>query len=510
MSAKKGRSKSRAEQIAELEDPTPKEFDPEDQSDGARDSDSEGPSDSDNADAGREHYEAVSESKLRQPAQVELGREYAGSRVSRQDLNGYDSSEHESTEGVDSDEDSGSNGAENEEDDDENDDDDESGDSEMGGMESDEGDNSGSDMSDEDEMEEDTKKKSKTQPKNTVDNDREELRRLMATGDKMVTASISQAAKADATKGIAVKQQRLAFDALLNTRIKLQRGVTALNSELAELSAPSDQNEELIKSAETAALSLWNTLGDLRQTLADHYAAGSANPKKRKRPAPATTSTSSADIWNQMCELEAQSLSHRRGVLDKWSRKVRGARSSTLSNNSRGKLLNTGSDEQSMTSVLEAYVAKESKDDKASAPTDRAPLGVYEDTAFYQSLLRDLVEQRMSASTNGGAVLDSIPTQLPRSGSTDAISGMRKDKVKRAVDTKASKGRKMKYTVHEKLQNFMAPEDRGTWSNRARDEFFASLLGRSVGNVLGEDEESGDDGESADDDAEGGLKLFRS
>lgn len=164
-----------------------------------------------------------------------------------------------------------------------------------------------------------------------------------------------------------------------------------------------------------------------------------------------------------------------------------------------------------MTAVLETYVAKESRSDKPPASTTEPGTGIgYDDTAFYQSLLRDLVEQRMAASTNGGVILDSISTQLPRSGTTNLITGMRKDKVKRTVDTKASKGRKMKYNVHEKLQNFMAPEDRGSWSNRARDEFFASLLGRSLGNVLGEDEGSDNDGESVDDGVEGALRLFRS
>ena len=95
---------------------------------------------------------------------------------------------------------------------------------------------------------------------------------------------------------------------------------------------------------------------------------------------------------------------------------------------------------------------------------------------------------------------------------------MRDFKVKKVVDTKASKGRKMRYTVHEKLQNFMAAEDRGGWGERQRGELFASLLGRRV--VLGEGE--GDDAEegrgdkemdgdvdgNGDGKEEGGLRLF--
>ena len=111
------------------------------------------------------------------------------------------------------------------------------------------------------------------------------------------------------------------------------------------------------------------------------------------------------------------------------------------------------------------------------------------------------------AVTNG---IDALHLQL----STHKASGMRKDKVQKVVDTKASKGRKLRYNVQEKLQNFMSPEDRGTWSARAREEFFASLLGRTASGLLGEDD--GPEGMS-DEDSEGlgfdggdsALKLFR-
>ena len=82
----------------------------------------------------------------------------------------------------------------------------------------------------------------------------------------------------------------------------------------------------------------------------------------------------------------------------------------------------------------------------------------------------------------------------------------RSTRVRKRVDTKASKGRKMRYTVHEKLMNFMAPEDRGTWGDRQRVELFAGLLGRRV--RMGEG--SGDEeGEGREEEGEGGLMLFR-
>ena len=45
------------------------------------------------------------------------------------------------------------------------------------------------------------------------------------------------------------------------------------------------------------------------------------------------------------------------------------------------------------------------------------------------------------------------------------------------VDTKASKGRKMRYTVHEKLRDFMVRDDRSTWGEKQVTELFGGLLG---------------------------------
>lgn len=353
--------------------------------------------------------------------------------------------------------------------------------------------------------------------------DREELRRLMATDQKTIAATISQAAKADAVKGKAVKEQRATFDALLNTRIKLQKGLTAINdiSRIAG-SEDKDQNEEVdddtssnseaIKSAESAALALWSTLEDLRSALAD--AQSKDQTKKRKRSS-VTTTTSSASLWDRMTDLETESRPHRRSVLDKWSLKVRGAPSSLP--NARGKLLGSASGQQSITAVLDAHVATEVGDRSSKRLRHASSAGsnaaentepIYDDTIFYQTLLRELVEQRMSSSevmTGGLDSLQQLPSRLP----IHPVTGMRNDKVKRDIDTRASKGRKMKFNVHEKLQNFMTPEDRGSWTVRARDEFFASLLGRSASGLLGEGDGDSDNDESDVDREEGGLKLFR-
>ena len=379
---------------------------------------------------------------------------------------------------------------------------------------------------DESEEEENAAKRSSKGSKQSgtgsASNDREELRRLMASDQKTIAATISQAAKADAAKGEAVKSQRTTFDALLNTRIKLQKALGAVN-EMSALTVggekdaatsvddSSEGNADAIKSAESAALTLWSTIEELRTALAEAHSKDGS--KKRKRPSPITSETKSDLIWERMAELESESLVHRRANLDKWSSKVRGSSSSLP--NARGKLLGSASGQQTITAVLDAHVATElgdrsSKRSRVSNGADSAsaPEPVYDDTVFYQSLLRDLVEQRMSSSdamTGGMDTLHQLPSRLP----IHPVTGMRNDKVKRDVDTRASKGRKMRFNVHEKLQNFMAPEDRGAWTLRAREEFFASLLGRTASGLLGEGDDSGSDEESDNDREEGGLRLFR-
>lgn len=401
----------------------------------------------------------------------------------------------------------GSDGLEGSEDESEN-----SFDEEMGSGSQDE---QGSEEDDEDEDEDEDDEDEK--PRNTKSNDREELRQLMATDQKTIASSISQAAKADATKGRAVKQQRSTFDALLNTRIKLQKGLTAVNQLSVATKDSDDVDSEAVKSAESAALALWSTLEDLRYALAD---AQSGESKKRKRPSPASAATSTDSLWKRMTELESESVNNRRTVLDKWSTKVRGSGTNSLPN-ARGKLLGTGtSGQQTITAVLDAQLASEASDRSAkrarNANGTNGTSGddhglIYDDTVFYQTLLRELVEQRMSSDsiTNG---LDTLHIQLPSKLSLHPVTGMRNDKNRRQnVDSRATKGRKMRYDVHEKLQNFMAPEDRGTWTTRARDEFFASLLGRTASGLLGEgdDEDASAGEESGDDREEIGLRLFR-
>lgn len=335
---------------------------------------------------------------------------------------------------------------------------------------------------------------------------RAELRKIMGEEQKTIIATISQVAQVDADKGNAVKEQRHTFDSLLSVRMVLQKALIATNSMAA---VEDKESAEIInqpyEAAEQAAIKLWNTLDGLRHELlkaTSGYKAG----QKRKRDIELSTSSTAA--WERMQATEVSVIDNRQATLEKWSAKVRGAASLPISQK-----LNPTVAQQSITSLLQDqlansdYLVKRTKMPRSCAPVQRnqkvtEDADIYDDGNFYQMLLKELVDQRriesFTAPVNGGDT-----------GKEMQWTAVKEAKPRKNVDTKASKGRKMRFTVHEKLQNFMAPEDRGSWEPEAIDRFFGTLLGQKM--TLGEDEAS-DDGEGENDISpeDAGLMLFRS
>jgi protein AATF/BFR2 len=350
------------------------------------------------------------------------------------------------------------------------------------------------DMSDEDEEDDDDDEQEVE--------DKTELRKMMAEEQKTVAASLSQAAKADAEKGRAVKTQRTTFDSLLNTRIKLQKALIGTNtlSGVISSSAPQEDTQDAFLAAETAAFTLWSTLNSLRETL-----ESSRTGHKRKH-ATYTLDTPTSDLWTHMRSQELSATSTRVSILEKWNQKARGASAITPKN----KLNNSASANQSIVDVLQEQLHGDRLTKRARTPRSCAPLqlaaastssepsSIYDDADFYGLLLQSLLEQRSADSI---AASSSISLSLPT-----GFQMRREAKTKKVIDTKASKGRKMRYTVHEKLQNFTAPEDRGTWGERAADELFGSLFGARMGLGEEEDVEVEEEGEEE----EAGLMMFRS
>ncbi|WAO86487.1 Protein BFR2 [Fusarium falciforme] len=551
------KAKGRAKQFEDLDEHITKDYDPEanvDVSEHGSDSES-----SENENAGTEHYVSVGKSKLRQKEGVSLGPKYQGSRVSRAALEQESESDDEGDEDEDEDDEAFDDPetADLERDEAEANDSEISSDNALGESDeerfqdftfrgsskpkkpvskskrataadfmssSDEGGEGGADVDeDEDEMsgvelegsdseeddmddgldalvdgagdsddeseeddEEDEEDEDASDDEEESDDDEKEKK---AKSVKPVMAAFSN--RTDVNKGLAIREQRKVYDGLLNLRIRLQKALIAANTFAAIEDSPEPESEPY-EAAEEAAIKLLNTISSLK----DNFGSSRAGDK-RKRELDASMTTQ--EIWEQMQAEEERAVKVREAGLDKWSRKVQSVDTTRDGLKSRKDTLVTALREQLLNP--DNRLAKRSRVPRSCAPAQAAKGvtqddDIYDDADFYQVLLKELVDQRTvdGSSASAGAV----PTVM--------LTAAKEVKTRKNVDRKASKGRKMRFTVHEKLQNFMAPEDRRAWEQEAIDRFFGTLFGRKM--ELNEDESDDDDMEV--DAEEAGLRLFRS
>lgn len=536
------------------------DHDPE--ADGAADQNSN-VSDSDDSEAenvGTEHYVTVGKSKLREKEPAALGPHYRGSRVSRdalEDSGSEEDSEADDDDEAEDDEDGGhyadpdlvdleadeAEASDSEIDSDnalgesdaerlkdftfrgsakprstkgrrasaadymssEDDDEDEGG-ADLSAEEDDEDDDSDEDMEDglddlvnggasgSDDIEEDEDSESDNSDEVDENEDEKKLSNGKSSKTNGDTNKNQSTGNAETQKGLAIQQQRKTYDGLLNMRIRLQKALVAANT-FSTLSADADDNAEPYTAAEEAAVNLLNTMSSLRNSFKPSGGAGS----KRKREF--DTSTSSGDIWADMESAESQFSKQRKELLEKWSRKTQGGASKAADARMSAK-----GGRKPLTSALrdqlndpEGRLIKRTKVPRSCAPTQAAQRvpeddAIYDDADFYQMLLKELVDQRTVESSS-----------TPALGPTVMLSAAKDAKTRRDVDRKASKGRKMRFTVHEKLQNFMAPEDRRNWEPAAIDRLFGTLFGQKLG--LNEDDEMQSDEDDAEVDVSG-LRLF--
>lgn len=357
---------------------------------------------------------------------------------------------------------------------------------------SDEGSEDDESSEDEDEEDEDVEMDD-ARPKDN----KTSLREMMQEGEKPALNIISKAAKEDAEKGAAIRKQRRTYDSLLNLRIRLQKGLVATNS-FTEATEADDADKEPYEAAEEAAIKLWNAIDGFRASLLPEPKAG----EKRKRDV--ATSTSTEELWEEMQATEERAIAKRKQVLEKWSTKAKN-KTTVVNNNTRQ--LGTAKGSESLVSVLEDQMMLNSDRwvKRTQVPRSCAPVQVakkvtedptiYDDADFYQMLLKELVDQRTNDSGTTGN--DNVPTVR--------WTAIKEAKTRKQVDRRASKGRKLRFTVHEKLQNFMAPEDRRSWEDEAIDRLFGTLFGQRM--QLKEDVSDEEDNDLAAE--EEGLKLFR-
>ncbi|KAI8322200.1 TRAUB-domain-containing protein [Martensiomyces pterosporus] len=366
---------------------------------------------------------------------------------------------------------------------------------------------------------------------------REEIRKL-EEGEKALLKSITQTARSDVEKGQHVLNQTRLWEGALDARIRVQKLVTAadelprfdLFTDLVEArfeesgaDVGSDGEDEdsreansLEKAREAVGL-LLSSLVDLRNTLAEQNPTvrksqeivGARN-SKRKAPRSAGDEDDDGDVattWMELEELRDEFRPYRDESLEKWSNKVQ--TSTGVSTSKKFKAVNQGIlhqinqtlagkerlIERTQLKRAEYSIIGKPSAEKESADETRSTsvavdahlkdhdAEIFDDTDFYQQLLRELIESRMVDTNDPTASL----------GVRWAAVKQQSRNKKRNVDTKASKGRKIRYHVMEKLQNFMPPIPAGTWHEDMTNELFSSLLGNRVPkSILDEEMDEGD------------------
>ncbi|KAH9176021.1 apoptosis-antagonizing transcription factor [Lactarius sanguifluus] len=328
----------------------------------------------------------------------------------------------------------------------------------------------------------------KDAPKNANEND--------------LSNTIRQRRDEDKRKGRAVSKQLSLWDSLLDARIRLQKSVIASNRLPPPTQISDIMSDRRCLEARHVLLGEALALNRELSTLRDELTKEDREVQWKRRRVEdgieegrryAVPEIDNVDRdWDALIReasedaagLEHAYHPHLTRTLAKWSTKVAAVAPSALLPASRKKFSQAGSVksvgaqiEQVLQSDWPALVSRtQLRRSKGSRVTSKRGLAfnddedeevedaeVFDDTDFYQQLLRDVIDAK------GG-----------NARRVDWMASQRQKKSRKHVDTKASKGRKLRYEVHEKIQNFMVPVPvaAGGWHEAQIDELFGSLLGK--------------------------------
>lgn len=154
---------------------------------------------------------------------------------------------------------------------------------------------------------------------------------------------------------------------------------------------------------------------------------------------------------------------HMLPILEKWSSKIQAA-SLQVGKQGTSKFLQSskagaGGVVEAIEAGLDARVSSLSNLADNQKESEKTLLEAEEHS--YRQLLREIIESRGSGTS-----------------SSDLNHLRREKKKKREAERGASKGRKIRYTVHEKAANFVVPIPlSGGWEEGQVDELFSSLFG---------------------------------
>ncbi|EHN03024.1 Bfr2p [Saccharomyces cerevisiae x Saccharomyces kudriavzevii VIN7] len=392
--------------------------------------------------------------------------------------------------------------------------------------------------SDDEQAEDEEKSDSDGDEMEEAQQKRNALSKLVQQETKQAINKLSQSVQKDASKGYSILQQTKLFDNIIDLRIKLQKAVIAANR--LPLTTESWKEARMDNSRETKHLlreneklfnKLFNQLINFRIKfqIGDHIAQSEEKAKHK-----ISNKRSVKELYKETDTLDSELKEYRNAVLNKWSTKVSSASGNSALSSNKFKAINLSADVQVENQLsdmsrlmkrtklnrrniaplyfqkdwasgklpeLASSNAKEEEeediddnllDDGLDIPKNYDPRRkdnnaidtienpyVFDDEDFYRVLLNDLIDKKISNAHNSESAAITITSAGSRSN----------NKLKKNIDTKASKGRKLNYSIQDPIANYEAPIISGyKWSDDQIDEFFAGLLGQRVNFNENEDE----------------------
>ena len=317
-----------------------------------------------------------------------------------------------------------------------------------------------------DEEEDGEEEEMDEEEENSEDTDDEEIKSDngdMLTGDTSVNDdNIVKVGETDSSysKGLAVVSQLATWDKLLEQRILMQKMLTKVNTfpqDLEEFMEPDDtEHKDLVWQASKSLMKLAQKSVQLKNCLeskgVDEYEVVGTGMEEMEK-------------WLEDTAKAAEK--ERRENIVRWSDRTQkvGAMGSMNTPaleqidqimNNVPRLVKRTRVRRVDCSMLGGKKAKEGEE-----------VNMFDDSDFYHHLLRELIEKKTAATSDSAEVgRQWLQIQKLRS------------KLKKKVDTRASKGRKVRYDIHTKLVNFMAPVNQpDQMTDSAQNELFSSLFG---------------------------------
>ncbi|XP_017041421.1 protein Aatf [Drosophila ficusphila] len=280
--------------------------------------------------------------------------------------------------------------------------------------------------------------------------------------------------QAEIQKGLCVQNQLRIWERLLELRINTQKFTSKANKlpapeVLKELGSENEELQSVLNEAQERSSKLLEQLLALQSAL--HQQNSEMRKSVKRKPASEDAGPPAKRFGSVLRNNFQQMTGYRNEVLLKWD-----DRTKLLTPGAGLKRKSLQEDYDIIKKIDSALANREALVEKSQTPKsnqaeqqENEPVQrlnhIYDDSDFYHQQLRELIEYKASTSSN----MSEITKQFVE------LQKLRQ-KMKKKVDTRASKGRKLRYVVHNKLINFMAPNETSDWTDSSKSELYKSLF----------------------------------